>query len=410
MEAGSSGSFQSSSGGVGVGGGGGGDEEHDSRGESMSSFMSTQQQLFLSHHQQTPSFFQPSNDHHSQNLDASFFMQNANYQRQYDNNEQIAWSRGFNCGNFGNFSSTASASSSLPSSTLQPLGGTQRGGRMINESPFSASLLNFGRGRGGEEAMNNPSTMAAQPPPPPPNVGAPKGTNPKKRTRASRRAPTTVLTTDTTNFRQMVQEFTGIPAPPFSCNNPGGSTLARRLDLFSSAGASSIRGGHQLDNLSSLYPLRPSAKKLTPPSSLLGTPSSSSPILSSSLIMNNAIDNTIINNAALGLPQHFKQPHLHGSIHSMQNQLLNFQPLVQSSLSPSIFNSATRPHYQGSSSMNIPPSLDVLGSFLNQQRSSEEVETQSSLREDDQGGRHLNNKGQDGQNDQFEGTSDGNFD
>ncbi|KAJ1377442.1 hypothetical protein SESBI_48898 [Sesbania bispinosa] len=40
--------------------------------------------------------------------------------------------------------------------------------------------------------------------------------NPKKRTRASRRAPTTVLTTDTSNFRAMVQEFTGIPAPPFS--------------------------------------------------------------------------------------------------------------------------------------------------------------------------------------------------
>ncbi|KAL2339898.1 hypothetical protein Fmac_007838 [Flemingia macrophylla] len=40
--------------------------------------------------------------------------------------------------------------------------------------------------------------------------------NPKKRSRASRRAPTTVLTTDTTNFRSMVQEFTGIPPPPFS--------------------------------------------------------------------------------------------------------------------------------------------------------------------------------------------------
>ncbi|PWA89583.1 VQ motif-containing protein [Artemisia annua] len=43
-----------------------------------------------------------------------------------------------------------------------------------------------------------------------PDAGPAKTTNPKKRTRASRRAPTTVLTTDTTNFRQMVQEFTGI--------------------------------------------------------------------------------------------------------------------------------------------------------------------------------------------------------
>ncbi|XP_022870833.1 uncharacterized protein LOC111390078 [Olea europaea var. sylvestris] len=40
--------------------------------------------------------------------------------------------------------------------------------------------------------------------------------NPKKRSRASRRAPTTVLTTDTTNFRAMVQEFTGIPELPFT--------------------------------------------------------------------------------------------------------------------------------------------------------------------------------------------------
>ncbi|GJX79879.1 putative VQ motif-containing protein 15/22 [Tanacetum coccineum] len=55
--------------------------------------------------------------------------------------------------------------------------------------------------------------------------------NPKKRTRASRRAPTTVLTTDTTNFRQMVQEFTGIPTGPFT-GGGGGATLSRRLDLF----------------------------------------------------------------------------------------------------------------------------------------------------------------------------------
>ncbi|KAG5098150.1 hypothetical protein JHK82_048004 [Glycine max] len=40
--------------------------------------------------------------------------------------------------------------------------------------------------------------------------------NSKKRSRASRLAPTTVLTTDTNNFRPMVQEFTGTPTPPFS--------------------------------------------------------------------------------------------------------------------------------------------------------------------------------------------------
>lgn len=61
--------------------------------------------------------------------------------------------------------------------------------------------------------------------------------NPKKRSRASRRAPTTVLTTDTSNFRAMVQEFTGIPAPPFT-SSPFPRT---RLDLFTSPTPSSFR-------------------------------------------------------------------------------------------------------------------------------------------------------------------------
>ncbi|KAJ6843413.1 putative basic proline-rich protein-like [Iris pallida] len=47
----------------------------------------------------------------------------------------------------------------------------------------------------------------------------PTGRPSKKRSRASRRAPTTVLTTDTSNFRAMVQEFTGIPAPPFASSS-----------------------------------------------------------------------------------------------------------------------------------------------------------------------------------------------
>ncbi|CAL9083562.1 unnamed protein product [Musa textilis] len=58
----------------------------------------------------------------------------------------------------------------------------------------------------------------------------------KKRSRASRRAPTTVLTTDTSNFRAMVQEFTGIPSPPFAAASS--SPFARsRFDLFHSASA-----------------------------------------------------------------------------------------------------------------------------------------------------------------------------
>ncbi|KAG6394519.1 hypothetical protein SASPL_145107 [Salvia splendens] len=61
--------------------------------------------------------------------------------------------------------------------------------------------------------------------------------NPKKRSRASRRAPTTVLTTDTANFRAMVQEFTGIPAPPFSTSS---SFPRSRIDLFAPRSAASV--------------------------------------------------------------------------------------------------------------------------------------------------------------------------
>ncbi|XP_040378444.1 proline-rich protein 36-like [Oryza brachyantha] len=67
-------------------------------------------------------------------------------------------------------------------------------------------------------AVMSPSQGAAPPPHPPPP--APSSKPPKKRPRASRRPPTTVLTTDTSNFRAMVQEFTGFPAPPFVAAPP----------------------------------------------------------------------------------------------------------------------------------------------------------------------------------------------
>lgn len=83
------------------------------------------------------------------------------------------------------------------------------------------------------------SSSPSPPPPAPPLPPAPAPAKPaKKRPRASRRPPTTVLTTDTSNFRAMVQEFTGIPAPPFA---GGAATGARsRFDhLFPSRSSSS---------------------------------------------------------------------------------------------------------------------------------------------------------------------------
>lgn len=44
----------------------------------------------------------------------------------------------------------------------------------------------------------------------------------RRRSRASRRTPTTLLNTDTTNFRAMVQQFTGGPSAPFSSTSGGG--------------------------------------------------------------------------------------------------------------------------------------------------------------------------------------------
>ncbi|XP_026391284.1 probable serine/threonine-protein kinase DDB_G0276461 [Papaver somniferum] len=87
--------------------------------------------------------------------------------------------------------------------------------------------------------------------------------NTKKRSRASRRAPTTVLTTDTSNFRSMVQEFTGMPTQPFTSSSSLLFPRNTRLDLFSnSSTTSTIRssggGGGGGD---SSYLLRPFAQK-----------------------------------------------------------------------------------------------------------------------------------------------------
>ncbi|XP_062213400.1 VQ motif-containing protein 22-like [Phragmites australis] len=67
-------------------------------------------------------------------------------------------------------------------------------------------------------AVPSPSPAPPPAPPLPPQPAPAKQT--KKRPRASRRPPTTVLTTDTSNFRAMVQEFTGFPAPPFASAPP----------------------------------------------------------------------------------------------------------------------------------------------------------------------------------------------
>ncbi|CAL0327951.1 unnamed protein product [Lupinus luteus] len=137
--------------------------------------------------------------------------------------------------------------------------------------------------------------------------------NPKKRSRASRRAPTTVLTTNTTNFRAMVQEFTGIPAQPLS------SSLAferTRLDIFGSS-SSTIR------SLDTTQPTQPQSSYLLhpfPPSSSI----SSIPI--SMLDSNN--NNTLLgSNHSTSNPPSNPPQFMMNNMHN--NPILSFQTILQ---------------------------------------------------------------------------------
>ncbi|KAL6993140.1 hypothetical protein U1Q18_011258 [Sarracenia purpurea var. burkii] len=136
--------------------------------------------------------------------------------------------------------------------------------------------------------------------------------NPRKRSRASRRVPTTVLTTDTTNFRAMVQEFTGIPAPPFTS-----SFFPRTgVDLF---GAPSSIRSNPLGWDTSQPPyhlLRPLAQKLQPQPPFVSSSYSSSP---SSTLFSSSMQNPILTfhsllqSAAAKYPHPLPNPAIQGS-------------------------------------------------------------------------------------------------
>ncbi|KAF8691204.1 hypothetical protein HU200_040324 [Digitaria exilis] len=60
----------------------------------------------------------------------------------------------------------------------------------------------------------------------PPGVeGGRVGKPARRRSRASRRAPVTMLSTDTSNFRAMVQQFTGIPSGPYGPTSASGGPV-----------------------------------------------------------------------------------------------------------------------------------------------------------------------------------------
>jgi hypothetical protein len=70
-------------------------------------------------------------------------------------------------------------------------------------------------GSGGSPARSAPGVEGGR-------VGKPA----RRRSRASRRAPVTLLNTDTSNFRAMVQQFTGIPSGPYGPGGAGGPVIS----------------------------------------------------------------------------------------------------------------------------------------------------------------------------------------
>lgn len=315
MDSGNSGSMQSSS---------GGDEEHDSRAEeSISALLNFSAQRTMLNSSQPP--------HHPPMFDSiSTYLDNFSRSPPPPSNMNsllnldMGWARAPrsddpNCTDMaGVFRSSSSTSGLQPSNLNNPCYMNP-----INPSTGSEN------GRASSSADQQNVVRSS-----------------KKRSRASRRAPTTVLTTDTTNFRAMVQEFTGIPAPPFS----GSSFPRTRLDLFSSG--STPRSGLS-DPSPPPYLLRPFVQKApqTRPSFIsfpLSSSSNSSLAASSSTMLNaavssspNATNSTIMSSSIdtpnlastniyrlpsydLGLPKHQR------NLLNMQNPMSNFQSLLQS--------------------------------------------------------------------------------
>lgn len=237
MDSGNSGSLQSSS---------GGDDEYDSRADSSFLTTSGSHPIFnpLSISQPSPNIFDPLANYFDPPI-SSRSQQNPNPPLNLD----MGWSK-------SQSNSTHQINPFFTPQT-QPLSFPRQGTENIAAAPPQPPPR--GGGGGGGVSASSSSSLANTPAD---QVQTHVARNPKKRSRASRRAPTTVLTTDTTNFRAMVQEFTGIPAPPFTSSSPFPRS---RLDLFGTP--SSIRSNLHISQPPSYHHnlLRPFAQKAQPP-------------------------------------------------------------------------------------------------------------------------------------------------
>lgn len=271
MDSANSGSMQSSS---------GGDEEYDSSSHPHDKFLVNPQTTTLNRLvNPNPSPFLYSNDSYNNNNILHPFSHSPSTSSLYNNN------------NIQDFWSTNPQNDQTIQTSYTPSQQQQPSNQSINlDRPLSNSL---------PQPDHHQSSVAK---------------NPKKRTRASRRAPTTVLTTDTTNFRQMVQEFTGIPAAPFSTAT---SAFSHRLDLFGAV----ARG----ESGSLIYPLRPSAQKVA---NNIKPSSSNLYNMGDSSLANITTTSNIVNATTSNSYQQSQQ-----NVLNMQgNTMLNYQSMLQSQL------------------------------------------------------------------------------
>ncbi|KAL5556341.1 hypothetical protein UlMin_038577 [Ulmus minor] len=322
MDSGNSGSLQSSS---------GGDEEYDSRAESISALLNNQSHV-LPHQSSSSAMFDPL---------SSFFDPVSSRPLQLGNqnsllNLDILWSKNPRSDPNSDFAGLTQQS--------QPFLSNQFGqsGRLPGGGSGSGSV---GGGSNFPAGIQIGTETGSRAPAPNDQNGNNNNVvrNSKKRSRASRRAPTTVLTTDTSNFRAMVQEFTGIPAPPFTS-----SPFPRsRLDLFGTG--SSIRSGN-LDPSPPPYLLRPFAQKVQaqpPPSFLSVAPNStsSSSTMVEALVGSNSNTTSINYQLSSDLNLLKQQPHQNLLNMNMHNPVLNFNTLLQAPPKfPSSINLSSNPH------------------------------------------------------------------
>ncbi|XP_050368955.1 uncharacterized protein LOC126787059 [Argentina anserina] len=308
MDSGNSGSMQSSS-------GGGDDESYDSRVESISALLGPAMSNHHHHPPQQQQQQQQQTQHHRHH----------HPQVEFDTLSNIFDSRLSNPNPLLNLDMVWSKTMRSDPSMADLAGQNELSQPYLTNSQLAAQVSRGGGAGGGSSTFTQLPTSSA------PNdqtntnnnVGGVRNSNPKKRSRASRRAPTTVLTTDTTNFRAMVQEFTGIPAPPFTS-----SPFPRsRLDLFGSSATSMARSGPGQNHMdpSSLpsYLLRPFTHK----ASLLPSPSSPS-------LLPSGTSNTNSNIGGSNLQQSQSLLNMNNVQNSSSSSVLNFQSLFQNQQQP----------------------------------------------------------------------------